>query len=100
VPGIAAYHAAKAAVIGMTKNAAITYASAGIRVNVILPGWIRTPATESQPSDLTRQFIADTPMQRGGKPSDIAWAATYLAADESRYVTGVELPVDGGYLAK
>ncbi|HEX7291318.1 MAG TPA: SDR family NAD(P)-dependent oxidoreductase [Conexibacter sp.] len=100
VAGIAAYHASKAAVIGITRNAAVTYATAGIRVNAILPGWIDTPAHQNQPKDLTRQFIGDTPMGRGGQPADVAWAAVYLAADESQYVTGVELPVDGGYLAR
>jgi NAD(P)-dependent dehydrogenase (short-subunit alcohol dehydrogenase family) len=100
VHGQAAYQASKAAVIGITRNAAITYASAGIRVNAILPGWIRTPANETQPADMTRQILADTPMGRGGHPADIAWAATYLAADESQFVTGIELPVDGGYLAR
>jgi 3alpha(or 20beta)-hydroxysteroid dehydrogenase len=100
VPDLADYHASKAAVIGITRNAAVTYASSGIRVNVILPGWIDTPSNESQPAHLTKQFIDNTPMRRGGRPADIAWAATYLAADESQYVTGVELPVDGGYLAR
>jgi NAD(P)-dependent dehydrogenase (short-subunit alcohol dehydrogenase family) len=100
VDGQAAYQASKAAVLGITRNAAVTYAPAGIRVNAIVPGWIRTPANETQPADVTRRILADTPMGRGGQPSDIAWAATYLAADESQFVTGVELPVDGGYLAR
>lgn len=100
VPGLAAYHASKGAVLLMTKNAAITYASENIRANAILPGWIRTPMTLAQADELNQAFIAATPMQRGAEPRDIALAAVFLASDESSFITGVDLPVDGGYLAR
>lgn len=100
VPGLAAYHASKGAVLLMTKNAAISYATEGIRANAILPGWIRTPMTMAQADALNQGFISATPMQRGAEPIDVALAALFLASDESSYVTGVDLPVDGGYLAR
>lgn len=100
VPGLAAYHASKGAVLLMTKNAAVTYAADGIRANAILPGWIRTPMTLAQADELNDAFIQATPMRRGAEPRDVAYGALYLACDESSYVTGVDLPVDGGYLAQ
>jgi NAD(P)-dependent dehydrogenase (short-subunit alcohol dehydrogenase family) len=100
VPALAAYQASKAAVLGITRNAAITYAAEHIRANAILPGWIDTPMTASQDRRLNERFVQSTPMQRGGVPRDIAHAAVYLASDESNFVTGIEIPVDGGYLAQ
>ncbi|MFE4950176.1 SDR family NAD(P)-dependent oxidoreductase [Leifsonia sp. NPDC056665] len=100
VPDLAAYQASKAAVLGISRNAAITYAGEGIRSNAVLPGWIATPMTAGQASDLNDTFIATTPMKRGGTPADIAHAVVYLASDEAQFVTGVELQVDGGYLAR
>lgn len=99
VPGIAAYHAAKGAVLTMTKNAAITYAPENIRANAILPGWIRTPMTAGQDESVNSTFTDATPIGRAGLPDDIAWGALYLASDESSFVTGIDLPIDGGYLA-
>lgn len=100
VENLAAYHASKAAVVGMTRNAAVTYADRGIRVNAIQPGWIATPMTASQASELNDAFIADTPMRRGGEPRDIAEGVLYLASPRAGFVTGAVLPIDGGYLAR
>lgn len=100
VPGIAAYHAAKGAVLTLTKNAAITYAGDGIRANAILPGWIATPMTAGQTDAVNDQFLDATPLRRPGTPADVAGAAVFLASDEADFVTGVDLPVDGGYLAR
>ncbi len=100
VPNLAAYQASKAAVLGISRNAAITYAGEQIRSNAVLPGWIATPMTASQAPELNDAFIASTPMKRGGTPADIAHAVVYLASDESSFVTGSELLVDGGYLAQ
>jgi len=100
VPGITAYHAAKGAVRTLTKNVAVTYAGDGIRANAILPGWIRTPMTADQTDEINERYTRATPIPRAGEPVDVAWAAVFLASDESAFVTGVDLPVDGGYLAR
>jgi len=99
-PGRAAYHATKGAVRNMTKNAAMTYVADGIRVNSVHPGFIDTPLTQAQEPALNDSVIASTPMKRAGKPIEIAYGCLFLASDESSYVTGIELPIDGGYLAQ
>lgn len=100
VQGVAAYHASKHAVLTMTKNAAVSYAAEGIRANAVLPGWIRTPLTLGQTDELNGAFLDATPMRMGGEPSDVADAICFLASDRARFITGVDLPVDGGYLAR
>jgi 3alpha(or 20beta)-hydroxysteroid dehydrogenase len=100
VAGAHSYHAAKGAVRNMTKNAAMTYVADGIRVNSVHPGFIHTPLTDAQAADLNEVVIASTPMKRGGKPIEVAYGCLYLASEESSYVTGAELVIDGGYLAQ
>jgi len=100
VAGAHSYHAAKGAVRNMTKNAALTYVGDGIRVNSVHPGFIHTPLTDAQAPELSDAVIAATPMKRGGKPSEVAYGCLYLASNESSYVTGAELVIDGGYLAQ
>jgi 3alpha(or 20beta)-hydroxysteroid dehydrogenase len=100
VAGAHSYHAAKGAVRNMSKNAAMTYVADGIRVNSVHPGFIHTPLTDSQAPDLNDAVIGATPMKRGGTPMEIAYGVLYLASDESSYVTGTELVIDGGYLAQ
>ncbi len=100
VAGAHAYHATKGAVRNMTKNAAMTYVDNGIRVNSIHPGFIDTPLTEAQDADLNADVIAATPMKRAGTPTEVAYGCLFLASDESSYITGIELPIDGGYLAQ
>src|SRR4051794_556737 len=100
VPGITAYHAAKGAVRTLTKTVAVTSAGAGIRATALLPGWIRPPMTSDQTDEVNDRYIRATPVPRPGEPEDVAWAAVYLASDESSFVTGVDLPIDGGYLAR
>ena len=81
-------------------TAAMTYVAEGIRVNSVHPGFIDTPLTQAQARELNESVIAATPMKRGGKPIEIAYGCLYLASDESSYVTGIELVIDGGYLAQ
>jgi NAD(P)-dependent dehydrogenase (short-subunit alcohol dehydrogenase family) len=100
VAGAHSYHAAKGAVRNMTKNAAMTYAEEGIRVNSVHPGFIHTPLTDAQAPELNEVVIAATPMKRSGRPDEIAAGVLYLASDEASYVTGSELVIDGGYLAQ
>jgi NAD(P)-dependent dehydrogenase (short-subunit alcohol dehydrogenase family) len=100
VAGAHSYHAVKGAVRNMSKNAAMTYVGDGIRVNSVHPGFIETPLTDAQADDLNKVVIAATPMKRGGKPVEVAYGCLFLASDESSYVTGTELVIDGGYLAQ
>lgn len=97
VPMMGPYCASKGAVLMLTKSAAIEYAAKGIRVNCICPGIIQTALIENVPSELVEGAAAMTPMGRFGRPSEIGRAAVFLASDDSSFVTGAALTVDGGY---
>ncbi|MEV6343252.1 SDR family NAD(P)-dependent oxidoreductase [Actinoplanes sp. NPDC051851] len=92
-----AYHAAKGAVRTLTKNIAIEWAPLNIRVNSVHPGFIETAMmgdTDKEP------YIATTPLGRVGQPHEVAAAITFLASDDASFITGAELFVDGGYIAR
>jgi NAD(P)-dependent dehydrogenase (short-subunit alcohol dehydrogenase family) len=95
--GVAAYQASKGGVRTLTKNLALTYASEGIRANSVHPGIVDTPLVRAQAAELTAQLVAETPLGRIAAPREIARTVLFLASDESSYVTGAELVVDGGY---
>jgi NAD(P)-dependent dehydrogenase (short-subunit alcohol dehydrogenase family) len=97
VPG---YSASKGGIAQLTKSLAIAYAPDGIRVNAIAPGWIATPMTSALQEDPVRsaQILSRTPMGRWGTPADVAGPVLFLASPAAAFVTGVILPVDGGYL--
>ncbi|MFF2842414.1 SDR family NAD(P)-dependent oxidoreductase [Paenarthrobacter sp. NPDC057981] len=97
--GVAAYTASKGAVRLMSKNAALTYVGDGIRVNSLHPGIIETPMIAAQDVDVTAGVVEATPMKRLGKARELAYGALFLASDESSYMTGAELVIDGGYTA-
>jgi len=100
IPGAAGYHATKGAVMNLTRNAAITYAEENIRANYICPGIIDTPMVRSTPTEITDGVVAVTPMSRQGKPREVANGALFLASDESSFMTGASLYIDGGYTAR
>jgi NAD(P)-dependent dehydrogenase (short-subunit alcohol dehydrogenase family) len=100
VVGAHSYHATKGAIRNMSKNAAITYATKNIRVNSLHPGFIETPLTDAQAPEINAWVVSRTPMGRAGKPEEIAQGAVFLASDESSFMTGSELVIDGGYLAQ
>jgi NAD(P)-dependent dehydrogenase (short-subunit alcohol dehydrogenase family) len=102
LPGAGAYVASKHGVIGLTRQFAVTYGKRGVRVNAIAPGYIVTPMTAMMREfPVGEQFITDLhPMGRLGQPEEIAAAAAFLASDDASFITGVVLPVDGGYTAR
>lgn len=98
--GQIAYHASKGAVINMTRNAAVTYASQGVRVNAVLPGLIDTEMVRVQKPEMNAATLALTPMGRIGLPEEIAAGVLFLASDEASFVTGAALAIDGGFTAQ
>jgi NAD(P)-dependent dehydrogenase (short-subunit alcohol dehydrogenase family) len=100
-PGMAPYVAAKHAVVGLTKAAAIDYAALGIRVNAIAPGLVRTPMTERWLNDpqMREKVLADSPIRRAAEPEDIAGLVLFLASDLASIITGSVYPVDGARTA-
>ena len=101
--GHTAYGGSKGAVRTMTKDVAIEYAKKGVRVNSIHPAYIRTGMARygaDATGQTLKQLGAEYPVGHIGEPIDVAYGALYLASDESRYVTGAELAIDGGALAQ
>ena len=100
--GNPAYHASKGAVRLFTKSVALRYATKGIRVNSVHPGPVETPMLLSEFQDDQRweQMVSKVPMGRVGKPEEVAFGVLFLASDESSFVTGAELVIDGGFIAQ
>lgn len=100
-PGSPGYGASKAGILELTQTLGVAWAASGIRVNGIAPGWIETKLTSYWREDQRdRQILERTPMGRWGRPEEMAGAALFLASDAASFVTGITLPVDGGYTAK
>lgn len=96
-PTMAAYCAAKGAVSMMTKVAAVEYAGKGIRANVICPGAVLTGITRHMPAEYVDAVKKATPMGRMADPSEVANLGVFLASDESSFITGAQILIDGGY---
>ena len=95
-----AYHASKAALRQMSKHAAVAYGRYGVRVNAVLPGLIDTRLTRGHTGDQNAGVIAQTPMRRSGEPREVAAAVSFLCSEQASFITGIDLPVDGGFLAQ
>jgi NAD(P)-dependent dehydrogenase (short-subunit alcohol dehydrogenase family) len=98
-PNRVAYVSAKAGLLGMTRAMAIDLGPMGITCNAIAPGSINSPMNAAQAADAEHDWGKETPMGRWGTAEDIANAAVFLALDESSYITGAELKVDGGWVS-
>jgi NAD(P)-dependent dehydrogenase (short-subunit alcohol dehydrogenase family) len=99
LPTLPAYCAAKGGVIQLTRTAAVECAGAGIRVNAICPGPVDTPLVRDLPPEFVEQYLAAIPLRRLATTDELGATAVFLASSDSGYITGVVLPVDGGYSA-
>jgi NAD(P)-dependent dehydrogenase (short-subunit alcohol dehydrogenase family) len=103
LPGGTAYVASKHGVAGLTKSAALEYAKSGLRINAVCPGFIRTAMTErvmDGGSISEDAMMAAEPLGRIGRPEEIANAVLFLCSDDASFITGIPLPIDGGYIAQ
>ena len=103
LPGGTAYVASKHGVAGLTKSAALEYAKSGIRINAVCPGFIRTAMVERTIDGgaiSEEAMIAAEPIGRIGRPEEIASVVLFLCSDDASFVTGIPMPVDGGYVAQ
>lgn len=97
--GVTAYASAKGGVKLLTQSLSLDYASQGIRVNAVCPGYIDTPLIEGRTEAITQHLVALHPMGRLGQPEEVAKAVLFLASEDASFITGTTLLVDGGYTA-
>jgi NAD(P)-dependent dehydrogenase (short-subunit alcohol dehydrogenase family) len=100
-PRVPAYSASKGGIAQLTRSLAVAWASDGIRVNAVAPGWIATPLTKALREDAERsdQLLLRTPFRRWGNPDEVAGPVLFLCSEASSFITGAIVPVDGGYSA-
>ncbi|HZD97771.1 MAG TPA: SDR family NAD(P)-dependent oxidoreductase, partial [Micromonosporaceae bacterium] len=97
IPGQVAYGASKAGLVGMARTLAAEWASAGIRCNVVMPGFIATPKVLGMPEQVRRSAVSQIPLQRFGALDELAGVVCFLLSPAAAYITGAVLRVDGGY---
>lgn len=97
--GYASYQATKHAVIGLTRSAARSYGPDGVRANVICPGYIVTPMSQENSRSAQVALIAQVPLGRAAQPEEVASLVLFLASEESAYISGAQISIDGGLLA-
>jgi NAD(P)-dependent dehydrogenase (short-subunit alcohol dehydrogenase family) len=97
---VGCYNSSKAAQEGLVRSMAMDYGKYNIRVNAICPAWVMTDRTKQAREKMIKEIKKMHIIERIGTPKDIAWAAVYLASDESTWVTGASFAIDGGYMAK
>jgi NAD(P)-dependent dehydrogenase (short-subunit alcohol dehydrogenase family) len=95
---ISAYVASKHGINGLTKSAAMEYGGQGVRVNAVCPNAIRTPLMDASPKEFVDALLAPQSIKRVGEPEEVGFAVAFLLSDRAAYITGVALPVDGGYM--
>lgn len=100
IPNVAAYAAAKGALIQMTKSLSLEMASYGVRVNALCPGYFATPLTLQHAPEVRRAVAGETPLGRFGEPKELIGPALFLASDASSFVTGTSMLIDGGWTAR
>lgn len=100
IAGIAPYTAAKHAVLGLTRAAALEYAEQGVRINAVGPGYVATPNILALPQDVQAMMAESHPMKRMATREEVAKMVAFLLSDDSRFCTGGFYPVDGGYTAQ
>ena len=98
--GSVAYSSTKGSLRAITKEVALDVAKDGVRINTVYPGLIRTPIMEAFSKETTEAVLAKIPVGFAADPIDIAYGMLFLAADESRFVTGTDIIIDGGYTAQ
>ena len=96
IPGYSVYGASKAALLGLMRSLALELAEAGVTINAVMPGNVRTPGFEALKQEWKDQVIAAVPLGRLAEPEEIGWAARFLASEEAGYITGQTLVLDGG----
>lgn len=99
-PNLAAYVAAKHGVVGLTQTAGLEYATKGIRINAVGPGYIDTPLLAHMSPEVKQQLVDMHPIGRLGKAEEVAELVLWLSSDKASFITGAYYPADGGYLAK
>lgn len=100
IPDVAAYAAAKGALIQMTKSLSLEMAPFGVRVNALCPGYFATPLTSQHAPEVRRAVVSETPLRRFGNPQELIGSALFLASDASSFVTGTSVLIDGGWTAR